>query len=140
MPGSTPPSSAASSSSSSSLYECTKEKKKARVANEHPLHPSHCYKLKMERPGHLGPISKRVRGAVIWRCGDRPLLWLSHSLVPLPPSLRCLSSTHPQHLSPRCQLPAQLQTQDQPRGPDGQKHREKEYKKEKKEREEDFEV
>lgn len=73
------------SSASPPMHDGKKQKKKK--ANNRPHPPPHWYKLKMERPGHLGQISKRVRGAVIWRCSDRPLLPLSLSLVPLPPSL-----------------------------------------------------
>lgn len=68
----------------------------------------------MERPGHLGQISKGVGRPVIWRCSDRPLLWLSLSLVLLPFSLPPSTASHPQDLSRCCQLPAQLYTQDQP--------------------------
>lgn len=86
----------------------------------------------MERPGHLGQISKGVGRPVIWRCSDRPLLWLSLSLVLLPFSLPPSTASHPQDLSRCCQLPAQLYTQDQPGDRvDGEEDIKKECKKKK---------
>lgn len=74
--------------------------KQASAWLDNKLPPPRQYRLRMEQPGHLGQISKRVRRAVIWRGSDSPLLLLSLSLVPrsdafFPP----LPPSHPPNLN-----------------------------------------